>query len=87
MTLNVMLLLFTGLEVNASATDKMTACTWINRHSISILEMSHVYCVCGGFHFFDGLIITAYPITSDSHACSKVEEAGILPLDSLLTDG
>ena len=70
MTLNVMLLLSTGLEVNASdiATDKMTAHTWNSGHSVSILELLHIYCVCGGFHFFGGLIITAYPITSDSHA-------------------
>ena len=53
MTLNMMLLLSTGLEVNASdiTTDKMTVRTWNSGHSVSILELLHTYCVCGGFHF------------------------------------
>ena len=70
MALNVMLLLSTGLEVNTNdiATGKMTFHTWNSAHSVHILELLHVYCVCGDFHFFGGFIINAYPITSDSHA-------------------
>ena len=44
MTLNIMLLSSTGLEVNASdiATDKITVHTWNSGHDVSILELSHV---------------------------------------------